>query len=223
MQPEIPFGLALVQIRLGQKHLILCPGNIPQYRAGLKGLVVHIQLLQALLDDPEGVVGIINGEGGGKSQFLNVPPENPHTGGMKGRRPDVPGIRANLFLQPLFQLTSGFVGKGDGDHLPRGGGFQGAQEVGPAGLPFIGGRFLHILRQKADICLCDMVGHLLGICASAIAQQVRNAVDEHRGLSAARPSKQKQGALRGQHPLQLTGVQITKRLGNDPASQCSKL
>ena len=138
LQAEVAFGLALLHKFRSQEHLVFGPGDIAQDRAGREGLVVHVQLLQALLDDPDGVVSIVDGEGGGETQLLDVPAEDAHAGRVEGGRPDVVGVGADGRFQPFFQLPGGLVGKGDGDNLPGHGRLQGAEKSGPA-LVLLGG------------------------------------------------------------------------------------
>ena len=66
-QPKILRRLALSQVVGGQLHGVLGPGDVSQHRPGGKLLVVHVQVLEDILDDPQGVVGVVDGEGGGKA------------------------------------------------------------------------------------------------------------------------------------------------------------
>ena len=222
MQAKIPLGPALVHEFRGQEHLVLCPGNVSQHRAGREGLVVHVQFLQTLLDDPEGIVGIINGKGRGEAQLLNVPPENAHAGGMEGGRPDVQGLRPDLLFQALFELSRGFVGKGNGNHLPGGGRLYGAEEVGPAGLLLRGVLGLGIPLQEGQVLLGDVVRHFLAVRPLPVAQEVGDAVDKHCGFTAACPCQQEERPFRGQHPFQLPGIHMRKLPGNELSAQGSK-
>ena len=73
LQPEVA-GLPRVpgEVRR-QLELVLCPGNRGQHRAGGELLVVETQLLEAVLHHPLRVVGVVDGEGGGKAQLVDVP------------------------------------------------------------------------------------------------------------------------------------------------------
>ena len=85
-------------------------------------LFVDIQVLQAVLHHPQGVVGVIDGKGGGEAQLLDVPAQNTHTGGVEGGGPHVLPGGAQHPGQAVLQLSGGLVGKGDGQDGPGLGG-----------------------------------------------------------------------------------------------------
>ena len=168
LEAEVPLGPALVHIFGGQEHFILGPGDVTQDGPGLEGLLVHVQLLQALLDDPEGVVGVVDGKGGGEAQLLNVPAEDPHASGMEGGRPDIIGIRADGGFQTLFQLSGGLVGEGDGDDLPGHGGLQGAQEAGTTLLLLGEHAPLGVGLEEGQVGFGDVIGDLTAVGGPAV-------------------------------------------------------
>ena len=88
-QAVVPGLLALGQIFLRQLHGVLGPGDVPQHGPGRELLVVQVQVLQAVLDDPDGVVGVVDGEGGGEAQPVDVPAQDAHAGGVEGGGPYV--------------------------------------------------------------------------------------------------------------------------------------
>ena len=219
LQAEITLGLALLHKFRSQKHLVLGSGDIAQDRAGREGLIVHIQLLQALLDDPDRVVGVVDGEGGREAQLLDIPAEDAHAGRVEGGRPDVVCVGANGRFQPLFQLPGGLVGKGDGDDLPGHGGLQGAEKSGPA-LVLLGGvQIFGILGQELEVGVGHIVGNLPAVGPSAVLQQVGDAVNKHRGLAAAGAGQQEEGTLGGEDTFQLAGVQIAEFPGDHAAAK----
>ena len=140
LQADIPLGPALLHIVRSQQHIVFRAGDIAQYTPGREHLIVQVLFLQALLYNAQGVVRVINGKGGGKAQTFNVSPEDTHTGGVKGRRPDIPRGGPDGVLQTGLQLPCRLVGKGDGNDLPGHGRVQGAQGLGPAvhGLRWLG-------------------------------------------------------------------------------------
>ena len=222
LQAEVPLGPALVGVVPRQEHLVLGPGNVAQQRAGLEGLVIQVQLLQALLDDPEGIVRVVDGEGGGKAQLFNVPPEDAHAGGVEGGRPDVVGVGADGGFQPLLQLPGGLVGEGNGNDLPGHGGLQSAEEPGPALVPVRRIGVLGKAGEEVQVLISDVIGHFPAVGPPAVFQQVGDAVDEHRGFAAARPGQKEQRAFRGQDPFQLAVVEPGKVPGDDLPAQGGK-
>ena len=168
LETEVPLGPALVHVLRRQEHLVLGPGNVAQDGSGLEGLLVHVQLLQALLDDPEGVVGVVDGEGGGKAQLLDVPPQDAHAGRVEGGRPDVVGIGTNGGFQTGFQFPGGLVGEGDGDDLPGHGGLQGAQEAGTALLLLGEHAPLGVGLEEGQVGFRDVIGDLPAVGGPAV-------------------------------------------------------
>ena len=130
LQPVVAVPVGLPGEIGGQLQLVLGPGDGGQHRAGGELLVVKAQLLEAVLHHPQGVVGIVDGEGGGEAQLFDVPAEDAHAGGVEGGGPHVPGLGAQHPLQAGLELAGGLVGEGDGDDGPGGGGFHGAQPPG---------------------------------------------------------------------------------------------
>ena len=80
-----------------------------------------------------------------------------------------------------------------------------------------------VVGQKIEICVLNIVRDLAGIRPPAIAEEVGDAVDEHRRLSAPGPGQQQQRPFRGQHTFQLAGVHPAKLRGNDLPPQGGEL
>ena len=217
-QAKVPAGLALGQILVGQQHGVLGPGDVAQHGPGRELLVIHVQVLHGLLDDPQGVVGVIDGKGGGKAQLLDVPAQDAHAGGVEGGGPHVLPGGAKHPGQAVLQLPGGLVGKGDGQNGPGLGGVQAAQPLPP--VPVLRGQLrpLGAALQKGQVVGGDPLGDLRAVRAPAIAHQVGDAVDEHGGLSAARPGQQQQRPLGGEHRLLLLIVQPVKVPGDGLAA-----
>ena len=170
-----------------------------------EGLFVQILLLQNILDDPLGVIGIVNGEILFKADAVDVPPQDADAGGMEGGGPHIVGGGAKTGRQPLLQFSRRLVGKGDGDDLPGPGGVHGAEPVDTPHLVTVWP--IREVLQKIQILLRGPVGDLVAVAAPAIGQQVIDPLDQHRGLAAARPRQQQEGPLGGHGPLTLHGVQ----------------
>ena len=194
-QAVVPGLLALGQIFLRQLHGVLGPGDVPQHGPGRELLVVQVQVLQAVLDDPDGVVGVVDGEGGGEAQPVDVPAQDAHAGGVEGGGPHV--LRLG---QAVLQLPGGLVGEGDGQNGPGGGGLQAAQPL-LARLVLRGGGDLPggVVLQKGQVVGSHPLRHLLAVRSPAVLHQIGDSVDEHGGLAAPRPGQKEEGALGGQH------------------------
>ena len=170
-----------------------------------EGLFVQILLLQNILDDPLGVIGIVDGEVLVKANAVNVPPQDADAGGVERGGPHIVGGGAKTGRQPLLQFSRRLIGEGDGDDLPWPGGVHGTEPVDPANLVTVWP--IREVLQKAQILLRGPVGDLVAVAAPAIGQQVVDPLDQHRGLAAARPRQQQEGSLGGHGPLTLHGVQ----------------
>ena len=170
-----------------------------------EGLFVQILLLQNILDDPLGVIGIVDGEVLVKANAVNVPPQDADAGGVERGGPHIVGGGAKTGRQPLLQFSRRLIGEGDGDDLPWPGGVHGTEPVDPANLVTVWP--IREVLQKVQILLRGPVGDLVAVAAPAIGQQVVDPLDQHRGLAAARPRQQQEGSLGGHGPLTLHGVQ----------------
>ena len=206
-QAVVPGLLALGQIFLRQLHGVLGPGDVPQHGPGRELLVVQVQVLQAVLDDPDGVVGVVDGEGGGEAQPVDVPAQDAHAGGVEGGGPHVLRLRPQHFGKAVLQLPGGLVGEGDGQNGPGGGGLQAAQALLPRLVlrgrgDFSGG----VVLQKGQVVGGHPLGHLLAVRSPSVLHQIGDSVDEHGGLAAPRPGQKEEGALGGQHRLLLLRV-----------------
>ena len=218
-QAVVPRLLALGQILVGQLHGVLGPGEIAQHRPGRELLLVQIQVLQAVLDDPQGVVRVVDGEGGGEAQPLNIPAQDAHTGGVEGGGPYILRPRPQQCGQAVLQFPGCLVGKGDSQDGPGDRRVQAAQPLLPFPVPLPRGG---IGLQKGQVVLCYPLGDLRAVGAPAIFHQVGDAVDEHGGLTASRPGQQKQRPLGGQHRALLLRVQPGKLPGNGRPARLAK-
>ena len=178
-----------------------------------EGLLVQVLLFQNVLDDPLGVVGIVNGEVLFKADAVNVPPQDADAGGVERGGPHIVGGGAKTGRQPLLQFSRRFIGEGDGDDLPWPGGIHGAEPVDPANLLTVWP--IREVLQKVQILLRGPVGDLVAVAAPAIGQQVVDPLDQHRGLAAAGAGQQQQRPLGGHGSLPLHGVQPGQIPGDD--------
>ena len=180
---------------------VLGPADDAQHLPGSKGLLVQVQLPDAVPHHPLGVVRIVDGEVLLEAQVLDVPPQDPHTGGVEGGGPDLVGGGPQPGRQPLLQLSRRLVGEGDGQHLPGPGGVHGAEPPDP-GLVRPAERLREVF-QEGQVLLRGVLRHLGAVAAPTVGQKVIDSLDQHRGLAAARTRQQQEGSLRGEGGLLL--------------------
>ncbi|MPM55031.1 hypothetical protein SDC9_101816 [bioreactor metagenome] len=154
----VPLLFAAGQIVPGQLHGILGAGNVPQHRPGNIELFVQIKIPKYILNDPLGVGGVVNCEGGAKPQAGDVPPENAHAGGVKGEGPNILSGGTKPVLQPGLQLSGGLVCKGYSKDGPGGGGLQRAQALHPRPAGLL--RAAQVRAQEGKVLLGDPIRHL---------------------------------------------------------------
>ena len=119
---------------------------------------------------------------------------------MEGAGPDVVGLVPQHGGEAILELTGGLIREGDGEDPP---GLHRVQR-GKAR------RLRPALLQQAQHLLVRAGRQLIAVGGAAVAEEVRDAVDEHRGLAAPGPGQDQQRALRRQHGLLLSFVQIFK-------------
>ena len=166
-----------------------------------QGLLGDVQVLHHGLHQPAAVVGVVDGEVGRVAQPVPVPAQNAGTAGVEGGGPHVAALGAQHLGEAVFQLPGGLVGKGDG-HDPPGGaggdGQPGPDHVGEGGVP------LYIV--PAGVLVLGGEEEVIAVVGPAVADDIGDAVDQHRGLAGARTGQHQQGALGGEHRLFLAVV-----------------
>ena len=202
--PISPLLPQLAELLRGE-HVPLGVGDHRQQLSSGKLLFLQTQVLENILDDSLGVVGVIDGKIAVIAQFVNIPAQNANAGRVESGCPHIQGLLPQHPLQALLQLPGGLVGEGNGQHLPWPGRLHGTQILHHGPHLLLG--VLDILLQKRHLVLGDRNGDLLRVAAPAIAQQVCHPVNEHRGLAGARTRQQQQRPLSGQHALPLHGIE----------------
>ena len=198
-------GFRLLAEYLRPLVAVLGGANGGEDAADGEGLFVQILLLQNILDDPLGVIGIVDGEVLVKADAVNVPPQDADAGGVERGGPHIVGGGAKTGRQPLLQFSRRLIGEGDGDDLPWPGGVHGTEPVDPANLVTVWP--IREVLQKVQILLRGPVGDLVAVAAPAIGQQVVDSLDQHRGLARPGARQQQEGALGGHGSLTLHRVQ----------------
>ena len=201
---DIPALSGTVQIVPGADAAVLCPADLAQHGFWREHLVIQIHVLQDAFEQAQAVRRVIDGEAAGEAQPLRVPPQNAHAGGVEGAGPDVIGLRPQHPFQPLFQFPRRLVGEGDGQDAPGGHRVQGRHAPG----------LFPARQQNFQLSFIGPGGHFVAVPRPAVFQEVCNAVNEHRGLAAARPGQNQQRPFRGQHRLPLHRVQSREILRN---------
>ena len=204
----ISLFLPMLAVFCRTDHLLLGAGDGGEHLAGGKCLFIQVQFLEAILDDPLAVVGIVDGKVAAVADAVNIAAQDAHTGGVEGGCPYIAALLPQHPLQALLQLVGSLVGEGNGQHLVGLGRLHGAEIAGQGFL--ILGRILRVGLQKLHLILGDGHGDLVAVTAAAITQQVGNAMDQHRGLAASGTGQQQQRSLSSQYTLALHGVQFQK-------------
>ena len=206
-------GGRLVKLRRGL-HLVLGPADDGEGQPRRECLFIHLKIAQHVLDDALGVCRVVDREAGRVAlQPVDVPPQNAAAGRVERHRPDVEGLRPQHAFEPLLQLVGRLVCKRDRDDRPRRGGMQRRERLGPL-LHGLVAR-LEIGFEKFDVLIRDIVRDLIRIRRLAERDEVRDAVDEHGRLAAARAGQQQQRPLRGHDRAALHLVQARKTPGDD--------
>ena len=175
---------------------VLGVADLPEHAAGRKALLVEVLLLQDALDQRLAVRRVIDREVVREAELFRVPAQDAHAGGVEGAGPDVVGLVAQHVGEAVLELAGGFVREGDGEDAP---GLHRAQRRISCGLR-------PALLQQAEHLLVCIGGQLVAVGGAAVAEEVRDAVDQHRGLAAPGPGQDQQRALCGQHGLLLSFI-----------------
>ena len=112
-------------------HAVLRVTDPRQHHPGLRGRVVDAQLLEALLDDRELVVRVVDDEVPRESDVRRLAPEQPRAQGVERRDPHLPAVHVEQLLDTRPHLLGGLVGERDGKDRRRVG-VALADEVGDA-------------------------------------------------------------------------------------------
>ena len=136
---------------------------------------------------------------------------------MEGHSPHALALGTQKSCQTVLQLVGSLVGKSNGDDAPRVSRMHRAQTLCAPAVCRAG----QLTLQEDHILLGDVLRDLLAVCSAAKADQIGDAVDQHRGFAASRSCQQQQRSIRGQHRLKLPGIHIGKLPGDvfPPRSQ----
>ena len=103
---------------VGQHEGVLGAGDLGADAVERELLGLNLEVAHDLLHKALGVVVIIDGEVGAKSQLVGVLAQDAHAHGVEGAHPHATGAAGEQGVQALAHLGGGLVGEGDGEHLP---------------------------------------------------------------------------------------------------------
>ena len=185
-----------IRAELTRGHqLVLCAGDHAHHGSRIEILGIEIELFHYVENDALLVVLIVDGERALKAEQVNVLAQNAQAGRVEGVRPD--SGRGFLVtegkLQTLAQLTRGFVGERDRNHLPRAGRIHRAQVLRAGAVLRL--RIGQVFGQKQKIVFGRPVGRKFTFQSVAELENVDDAVDEHGRLAAACTRQDEQRTL----------------------------
>ena len=100
-------------------HLVFCRGNLTKNRLLLIDLRIQLQQADYLLHDLSAVIRVIDGEVILVADKIDVSPQNPAAGRMKGGNPDALGSGRHQLIDALPHLSRRLVREGDRHDIPR--------------------------------------------------------------------------------------------------------
>ena len=210
-----------VLTRLGSQFLwgkqpVLGAADFGQDRLVPEHLFFDVQGLHAFLHQAAAVVGIIDGEMGGEAQPVAVTAENPCAQGVEGAGRHFAPILPKHPLQPLFELTGGFVGEGDGQDPPGRTGIHGQTvhrgriDRGGAG---------SAVPQMGQVVVRQGDRHLRAVVGPPVFDKAGDTVDQHRRFAAAGSGQDKERAVGVKDSLALRIVHPGEIPFHDPAAK----
>ena len=111
--------LALTEPFVGAEQLVLGVADLALQLPDGQHFIVDIEMLQLLLEHCGLVVLVIDGEGAGVAQLIDIPAQNAGAHGMKGADPNLFAFFAGEGGDALLHFLSRFIGKGNGQNMPR--------------------------------------------------------------------------------------------------------
>ena len=173
---------------LRRLHFILSLGDHTENIARWEDLLVNIIIPQNLLHHTLGIRRIIDCKAAVIAEAFDLAAQNAAAGAVEGHGPNALALSAQKSAQTVLQLVGGLVGKGDGDNAPGVGRMQRGKLL--RALRTVRSRVLRLRLQKENILLRHMLRYLFAVRAAAETDQIRDSVDQHRCLSAARARKE---------------------------------
>ena len=110
--------LALTEPFVRAQQLVLCVADLALQFPDGQHFIVDIEVLEQLLQHDGLVVLVVNGEGTGIAQLINIPAEDARAHGVEGADPHLFAFFAGQGGDALLHFLSRFIGKGDGQNMP---------------------------------------------------------------------------------------------------------
>ena len=197
---QVAAGPGVLLVLLRQHPGVLGPADLAEDRARLIDLFIQIPVLQDLLHQRLAVCRVVNAEAALIAQQLGLLPQDAQAGGVEGTCPDVVRTLVQQLLETQLQLLRRLVRKGDGENAPGPDRVQNGIRL----------RLRAQTAQRLQALFIRVGRQLLRIRGRSEAQQVRDALDQHRRFAAAGTRQDQHRPLRRQHGLPLHGVQSGK-------------
>lgn len=176
-------------ILLRRDKRILRTGDLVQHSLGRHVFLGNVQLLQDIFHQSALVVGVVDCKVRGIAEALAVPAQNTRAGRVKGRRPDVVALGAEHRAKAVLELPGRLICKGDRHDFPRQAG-RNAQVTACLLRQRLAA--VEIGAARREIFLVQLVLNERAVVSVSVAQDVRNAVDQHSRLSASGSGKDQQ-------------------------------
>ncbi len=98
---------------IGREQLVLEVGDLRGDRTGGELLRIELQVAGDQADQPPGVVGVVDREGGADTEVLGLPAQDPHAHRVERGHPHRVGPTPHERVDPLLHLGRGLVREGD--------------------------------------------------------------------------------------------------------------
>ena len=185
----------------GADELILPAAHLVDGALHREEFIVDAQLFIDRFHHTLGVVGVVDGEAAGVADLFSPAAQDTHARRVEGGGEHlVPLFAAQHIPQTLLQLPGRLVCEGDGHHVPAPDGVLAEHSVQPS-------RGIGAGHDGHPQGLDVLFGHLAGGPVRAVGRtepdEVRDAVDQNRGLSASGTGQDQQRAVGRKHRLAL--------------------
>ena len=185
----------------GADKLILPAAHLVDGALHREEFIVDAQLFIDRFHHTLGVVGVVDGEAAGVADLFSPAAQDPHTRRVEGGGEHLVSLFAAQHIpQTLLQFPGRLVCEGDGHHVPAPDGVLAEHPVQPS-------RGIGAGHDGHPQGLDVIFGHLAGDPVRAVGRtepdEVRDAVDQNRGLSASGTGQDQQRAVGRKHRLAL--------------------
>ena len=110
--------LALAEPFVRAQQLVLGVADLALQFPDSQHFIVDVEVLEQLLQHSGLVVLVVNGEGTGIAQLIDIPAEDARAHGVEGADPHLFAFFAGQGGDALLHFLGRFIGKGDGQNMP---------------------------------------------------------------------------------------------------------